>query len=173
MFFPEAYPRSNLHGPIFRFLSIMQVLDTFVNFAENSTGKPGLVLGCCQVGCLLPDGLKMGKSMRKLTLDQLYNPEFKRPDNLADMDSDDQDEVIAEQCFGSIDFFLVSMGFCERDMGVTRVSSQPGDMALEPRNRHKGSQLPRSLPHEQKAKKKSMKNGVKRPAAVLKRPAKK
>ena len=54
--------------------------------------------------------------------------------------------------------------------------AQLWEMPLEPRNRHQGSELPRSLPHEigqLKVKKNTVKNGVKRPAAVLKRPAKK
>lgn len=77
----------------------MQVLDSFIRLADNTTGNELLILGCCQVSCLLPNNTAIGKERRKLTLRELYS--FKQPDVALEtddaLDSDEMDEALANE----------------------------------------------------------------------------
>ena len=74
------------------------MLDSFIRLADNTTGNELLILGCCQVSCLLPNNERIGKERRKLTLKELYR--FKQPDVAIEteaMDSDEMDEALASE----------------------------------------------------------------------------
>ena len=74
------------------------MVDAFLGLADNTTGNELLVLGSCQVACLLPNGTKVGRERRKLILRELYTahpPSAVTPTD--PMDSDEQDEALADQ----------------------------------------------------------------------------
>lgn len=48
-----------------------QVLDGFLELADRSTGKPEMILGCCQVAAMVGD-LKVPPSLFEMTLASLF-----------------------------------------------------------------------------------------------------